>query len=49
LPTSAESFVKLHNAQEFFQTDLGEVELGLKEIAVGIQGIELSIDPTAIS
>ena len=49
LPTSAECFVELHDGQKFLQANAGQVELRLKEVAIGIQRIELRVDASAIA
>ena len=49
LPPSPERLVELNDAQQLVQLDLPQVELGLKQIPVSIQGVELGIDAPLIS
>jgi hypothetical protein len=39
LPASTQSFIEIHNAEHFTQSDLRESKLRLEEIAVGIQRV----------
>ena len=49
LPSSAQRLVELHDAQEFLQPNLGQVQFRLKQVAIGIEGVELGIHPSAIA
>ena len=44
LPAAAERLVELNDAEQLVQLDLTEVQFGLKQIPVGIQGVELGVD-----
>ena len=48
LPAAAESLVELHDAQQFVQPDLRERQLGLKQIAIGIQSVQQRVHSAAI-
>src|SRR4030095_1779055 len=49
LPPAAQGLIKLDDTDQLIQLDLGESELRLKQVAVGIQGVELSIHAAAIT
>ncbi len=49
LPAAAESFVELHDAQQFAQTDLRQRQFRLEQIAVGIERVQLRVHAAAIA
>lgn len=49
LPSSTERLVELYHRERFFQPDLSQHQLCLKQIAVSIQGVELGVHAAAIS
>src|SRR5690242_5333715 len=49
LPTSAERLVKLDDAQQLAVADLRQRQLRLKQIAIGVKGVELRIHAAAIA
>ena len=49
LPSSSERLVELYHRERFFQPDLRQHQLCLKQIAVSIQGVELGVHAAAIS
>src|ERR1700694_424788 len=48
LPSAAQSFVKLNHAQQLIQPDLRKSELGLEQIAVGIERVQLSVNAALV-
>src|SRR5580658_8629598 len=49
LPAAPERLIELNDAQQLVQPDLPEIQLGLQQVPVRIESIELSVDPTLIS
>ena len=49
LPSSSERLVELYHRERFFQPDLSQNQLCLKQIAVSIQGVKLGVHTAAIS
>jgi len=49
LPSAAQRLVELHDGQEFLQPDLGEVQFGIEQVPVSIEGVELGIHTAAIA
>ena len=49
LPSSTERLVELYYRERFFQPDLSQYQLGLKQITISIQGVELGVDAASIS
>src|SRR5580693_6338670 len=49
LPASPERLIELNDAQQLVQPDLPQVQLGLQQVPVRIESIELSVDATLIS
>src|SRR5579872_1299159 len=49
LPTAAQSFVKLNHAQQLRVSNLSERQLGLKQIPVRVESVELRIDAALVT
>ena len=49
LPTTTESLVEFYNAVQFIQSDLGERQLGLKQVAIGIESVQQCVHAAAIA
>jgi hypothetical protein len=49
LPTSAEGFVELNYCKDLLQSKLGQVQLRLEQVAIGVQCIELRIHTSAVT
>ena len=48
-PPTAQGFIKLDDAQDFFKTQARKIKLSLEQIAVRIQRVELRVDSAAVS
>lgn len=48
LPATAQCFVKLDHTHELVVTELGQGELDLKKITIGIQRVQLRVDASPI-
>ncbi len=49
LPSTAQGFIKLNDAQELFKTQAREIELSLKQIAISIERVELGVDAAVVA
>src|SRR5580704_19197802 len=49
LPAAPERLIELNDAQQLVQPDLPEVQLGLQQVPVRVESVELSVDATLIS
>src|ERR1700749_2764911 len=49
LPAAPERLIELNDAQQLVQPDLPEVQLGLQEVPVSVESVELGVDASLIS
>src|SRR5260370_33304351 len=49
LPAAAQRLIELDHADQFVQPDLRESELRLEQVAIRVEGIQLSVNAAAIT
>src|SRR5215813_7776214 len=49
LPTTAQGLIELNEGEQFVASRLSQVQLGGKQIAIGVEGVELRIHAALIS
>src|SRR5580700_427994 len=49
LPAAAQRLIKLNHTKQFLQADLGQVQLALEQVAVGVERVQLRVHAAAIS
>src|SRR5580704_18916541 len=49
LPAAPERLIELNDAQQLVQPDLPQVQLGLQQVTVRVESVELGVDASLIS
>jgi hypothetical protein len=49
LPAAPESAIEVHDADEFIAADLRQPQLGVEQVAIGIERAKERVDPTVVA
>jgi hypothetical protein len=49
LPASTQGLVELDHGQKFLEANLGQVQLRLEQVTIGVQGVELRVHAASIA